>query len=480
MNFRVVLNVLGALLIFEALSFILPLGFSLYYRDGDTLSIVYSQIICLVTGMSVFTLTRSHAELRIREGFAIVGLGWTTLAAFGAIPFVLHGSIPLYTDAFFETISGFTTTGASILADIESLPHGLLFWRSLTHWLGGMGIIVLSLAILPILGVGGMQLFKAEVPGPSPDKLSPRIKETAKILWVVYLLVSVLETILLMFGGMSLFDALCHTFGTMATGGFSTKNGSIGHFNSLYIEIVIIVFMVIAGTNFSLHYSMLKGNFKSYWKDREFLFYFKFLLIMTVAVTAMLYLSHYLELGKSLRHAAFQVVSITTTTGYCTADFEKWTNDGQLIMLLLMFVGGCAGSTGGSIKIIRIMIVLKQGVNEIRKLLHPNAYIPIRLGGRVIHPDTVTNVLGFFLIYMLIFAAGTVCMSLFGLDLISAGASVAATLGNIGPGLGQVGPTDNYSAIAHGGKWLLSFFMLLGRLELYTILILFIPEFWKK
>ena len=480
MNFKVVLNVLGALLIFEAISLILPLGFSIYYQDGDTLSIVYSLIICLITGTVVFFLTRSRADLRIREGFAIVGLGWTTLAAFGAIPFVLHGSIPSYTDAFFETMSGFTTTGASILTDIESLPHGLLFWRSLTHWLGGMGIIVLSLAILPILGVGGMQLFKAEVPGPSPDKLSPRIKETAKILWVVYLLVSAIETILLMFGGMSLFDGLCHTFGTMATGGFSTKNASIAHFNSLYIETVIIVFMVIAGTNFSLHYAMLKGNFKSYWKDREFLFYFKFMLIMITVITALLYFSHYTDLFKSLRDAAFQVVSITTTTGYCTADFEQWTNGGQLIMLILMFIGGCAGSTGGSIKIIRIMIVLKQGVNEIRKLLHPNAYIPIRLGGRVIDPDTVTNVLGFFLIYMLIFATGTVCMALFGLDLISAAASVAATLGNIGPGLGQVGPTDNYSAIALGGKWLLSFFMLLGRLELYTILILFIPEFWRK
>jgi len=480
MNFKVVLNVLGALLIFEALSFLLPLAFSIYYQDGDTLSIFYSLIICLVTGTVVFFLTRSRADLRIREGFAIVGLGWTILAAFGAIPFVLHGSIPSYTDAFFETMSGFTTTGASILTNIESLPHGLLFWRSLTHWLGGMGIIVLSLAILPILGVGGMQLFKAEVPGPSPDKLSPRIKETAKILWVVYLLVSAIETILLMFGGMSLFDGLCHTFGTMATGGFSTKNASIAHFNSLYIEIVIIIFMVIAGTNFSLHYAMLKGNFKSYWKDREFLFYFKFMLIMITVVTALLYFSYYTDLLKSLRDAAFQVVSITTTTGYCTADFEKWTNGGQLIMLILMFIGGCAGSTGGSIKIIRIMIVLKQGVNEIRKLLHPNAYIPIRLGGRVIDPDTVTNVLGFFLIYMLIFATGTVCMALFGLDLVSAAASVAATLGNIGPGLGLVGPTDNYSAIALGGKWLLSFFMLLGRLELYTILILFIPEFWRK
>ena len=480
MNVRAVLSFLGALLVFEALSMVFPLIFSLYYNDGDLFSILISMAICFFSGSIIFLLNRTKADLRLREGFAIVGLGWTTLAAFGALPFVLSGAIPSFTDAFFETMSGFTTTGASILQDIESIPHGVLFWRSQTHWIGGMGIIVLSLAILPFLGVGGMQLFKAEVPGPVPDKLSPKIKETAKILWGVYLLVTIIETILLVFGGMSLFDALCHTFGTVATGGFSTKNASIAHFNSLYIETVIIIFMIIAGTNFSLHYKFLKGDIKTYFKDREFLFYFKMTILTVFGLTIFLVLTQFHNIGQSLRSAFFQVVSIMTTTGYATDDFELWQSGGQLIILLLMFIGGCAGSTGGSIKIIRIMLILKHGITEIKKLLHPNAYIPVRLGGRVVPPDVVTNILGFFLLYMILFAAGTVIMTLMNLDLITAISSVAATLGNIGPGLASVGPTDNYSHIPAFGKWILSLFMLLGRLELYTILILFVPEFWKK
>jgi len=482
MNYRTILNILGVLLIFEGLSLLLPLPFSLYYGDGDARAIICSAIICLVTGGLVFLLTRSRSgkDLGIREGFVIVGSGWTILAAFGALPFVLSGAIPSYTDAFFETISGFTTTGASILTNTEALPHGVLFWRSLTHWLGGMGIIVLSLAILPILGVGGMQLYKAEVPGPSPDKLSPRIRDTAKILWGVYFFLSALLTGLLLLGGMTLFDALCHTFGAMATGGFSTKNASIGHYNSQYIDIIITLFMFVAGTNFTLHYAFLRGNFKSYWKDREFLFYFKFSILMILLITGIVYIYNFHDLTKSLRVAAFQVISIITTTGYGTNDYEQWHGAGQLLMLLLMFVGGCAGSTGGSIKIIRIMIVMKQGVLELRKLLHPNAYMPMRLGGRVIQPDVVSDVLGFFIIYMITFVAGSVILSAFGLDLLTASSSVAATLGNIGPGLGNIGPTDNFSFIPSGGKWFLSFFMLIGRLELYTILILFVPEFWKK
>ena len=458
----------------------LPLAFSLVYRDGDAGAFVLAIALCVLVGGVMFLLTRTRQELRVREGFAIVGLGWTTLAAFGAVPGLLAGAFPGYTEAFFETMSGYTTTGASILTDIEALPHGVLFWRSMTHWLGGMGIIVLSLAILPFLGVGGMQLFKAEVPGPVPDKLQPRIKETAKILWGVYLLISALETVLLMAGGMSLFDALCHTFGTVATGGFSTKNASIAHFNSLYIELVIIAFMILAGTNFSLHYRFLTGQFRVFGRDHEFLFYIRFLLAVFALVSLMLFFTRHPHIGQALRVAAFQVVSITTTTGYATADYEAWTGAGQLIMLLLMFIGGCAGSTGGSIKIIRIMIVVKQGGRELIRLLHPSAVLPIRAGGRVIPSEVVTNVLGFFMLYMLVFALGSVIMALLGLDLVTACASVAATLGNIGPGLGTIGPTDNYAHIPATGQWLLSFFMLLGRLELYTILILFVPEFWKK
>lgn len=480
MNLRAVLYVLGALLIFEGLSMLLPLAFAVYYQDGSAQSFIYSILVTAGCGAVLFFLNRNFKELRIREGFAIVGFGWTFMALFGSLPHLFSGAIPSLTNAFFETMSGFTTTGASILTDIEILPKGILFWRSQTHWIGGMGIIVLSLAVLPLLGVGGMQLFKAEVPGPIPDKLQPRIKETAKLLWLVYVIVTAVETVLLLFGGMDLFDALCHTFGTVATGGFSTKNASVAHFNSLYIESVIIIFMFIAGVNFNLHYKLLRGNLRVYFSDREFLFYLKITLIMVALTTAIVFVSGYSGLAKSIRVAVFQVVSIVTTTGYATDDFEMWSTSGQFIMLLLMFVGGCAGSTGGSIKIIRVMIVLKHSVNELKKLLHPNAYLPVRLGGRVVQPEVVTNVLGFFLLYMLIFAVGSLAMAAMGLDIVTAISSVAATLGNIGPGLGTIGPTENYSHIPLLGKWLLSFFMLLGRLEIYTILILFVPEFWRK
>ncbi len=480
MNLRAVLHIIADLIVFEGLSLLLPVVVALIYGDGDAWTILVSSVICLISGGLLVTVTRNQSELKLREGFAIVVFGWTALTFFGALPFVLSGAIPSYTDAFFETMSGFSTTGATILRNIEAMPHGLLFWRSMTHWLGGMGIVVLSLAILPLLGVGGMQLYKAEVPGPTKDRLSPRIAETAKILWGVYLLLSAVETGLLMLGGMSLFDALCHTFGTMATGGFSTKNASIAHYNSLYIEWVIILFMFLAGTNFSLHYRFLRGRRDAYHMDREFRFYFIFTLACILAVALIVFFSRSSGIGASLRSAAFQVVSIITTTGFSSDDFELWNPAGQLIMVFLMFIGGCAGSTGGSIKIIRIMLVLKHGVTEVKKLLHPNAFIPVRLGGRVVPGDVVTNILAFFIIYILIFIAGSVCMALLGLDTVSAFSSVAATLGNVGPGLGTVGPMDNYAQVPQLGKWLLSLLMLLGRLELYTVIVIFIPDFWKK
>ena len=480
MNLRAVIHVIADLLIVEGLTMLVPAGFSLFYGDGDIQAILTAAMITLATGGILARITRNPEELKLREGFAVVVFGWCALTIFGALPFVLGGAIPSFTDAFFETMSGFTTTGATILTDIEAMPHGLLFWRSMTHWLGGMGIVVLSLAILPLLGVGGMQLFKAEVPGPTKDRLSPRIAETAKILWGVYVLLSAVETALLMFGGMSLFDALCHTFGTMATGGFSTKNASVAHYDSVYIEMVILLFMFLAGTNFSLHYRFLRGKKEVYRLDREFRFYLLFTLATILAVTAILLLSKPASIGGALRSAAFQVVSVMTTTGFITDDFELWVPSGQFIMILLMFIGGCAGSTGGSVKVVRIMLVLKHSLGEITKLLHPNAYIPVRLGGRVVAPEIVTNILAFFIIYVITFVTGTILMALLGVDLVTAFSSVAATLGNIGPGLGLVGPVDHYGHLPVMGKWLLSFLMLLGRLELYTVMILLVPDFWKK
>jgi trk system potassium uptake protein TrkH len=377
-------------------------------------------------------------------------------------------------------MSGFTTTGATILTNVEVLPHGLLFWRSLTHWMGGMGIIVLSLAILPFLGVGGMQLFKAEVPGPVADKLTPRVTETAKILWGVYISISILEIILLKIGGMNLFNATCHTFGTMATGGFSTKNASIGFYESAYIQYVIIFFMIVAGINFSLHYRFLKKGITVYPKNHEFMFFMSLILTATLFIGYDTLFHHFPKLEVAFRQTLFQVVSILTTTGYGTADYEQWSFSSQFILFLLMFIGGCAGSTGGGMKVIRLYIMFQFVRTEVKRLLHPSAVIPVRIGDTVIPREIVTHVIGFLTLMAGLFIIGVLIMSMLGLDLVSSFGAVAATLGNIGPGLGSVGPTDNYAHIPVIGKWVLTFFMLAGRLEIYTVLILFAPSFWRK
>lgn len=480
MNFKGVLRVLGALLTFVGCSLVLPIGFSLYYGDGDSAALLISFLICIIVGGYLWKFIPGDMELKTRDGFAVVTLGWIGLAAFGSLPYVFIDLEISYTEAFFETMSGFTTTGATILTDVEALPHGVLFWRSLTHWLGGMGIIVLSLAILPMLGIGGMQLFKAEVPGPSVDKLQPRIQDTAKILWGVYVLMTCVETVLLKLGGMSLFDALCHTFGTVATGGFSTKNEGIGFYNSTYIEYVIIVFMILAGTNFALHYKVLKGQFKGYSDSGEFRFYIGVILFMSTFVFLGIYGQRLYGYTDSIQKALFQVVSLMTTTGYHSADYESWPVSSQLILLALMFVGGCAGSTGGSIKVVRIYLSIKYGFAQFKKLLHPHAVIPIRLGHRSIPPEAMSDVLGFLLLYFNIFVVASIIMSLMGLDLVTSVSTVISTLGNVGPGIGTIGPTENFAHIPVAGKWLLSLLMLLGRLEIYTVLVIFTRSFWLK
>lgn len=480
MQITIIIHILGFLQIFLAAAMILPIPFSLYYGESDWIALLISSVITALIGFIAFKSTRFDRDLRPKEGFAIVSLGWVFFSIFGSLPFIISGYIPSFTDAFFETMSGFTTTGASILNNIEALPHGILFWRSLTHWIGGMGIIVLSIAILPFLGVGGMQLFKAEVPGPVTDKLTPRITETAKILWGVYVLFSAIETGLLMLGGMNLFEALCHTFGTMATGGYSTKNASIGAYHSAYIDSIIIIFMIIAGTNFSIHYRFLKGNFKSYFKNQEFLFFISIIGVVTLLIGLDTFLNQYNSIGKTLQKTLFQVVSILTTTGYSTADFEQWASSSQILLFLMMFIGGCAGSTGGGIKVMRIYILMKFVFSEIVRLIHPHAVVSVRLGNTVVPREVLTNVLGFFILFIFLFIIGSFAMSAMGLDIVTAIGAVAATLGNIGPGLGGVGPTDNYANIPVIGKWLLSFFMLAGRLEVFTVIILFSPSFWRK
>ena len=443
--------------------------------------------VSLAAGLAVsgllFYLGRNGkaSDLGPREAFVVVSLSWVLCSAIGALPFYLNGSVPTYTDAYFEAMSGFTTTGASVLTDIQSNPRGILFWRSLTHWLGGMGIIVLSLAILPFLGVGGMQLFKAEVPGPVPEKLTPRIQQTAVVLWAVYVLMSAAETILLMFAGMDLFDALTHTFGTMATGGFSPRNLSVGYYQSPAVDWIITAFMFLAGANFTLHYFALRGKLSVFWKDDEFRFYTWVTLFSTLTITAALMLgNHYASIGQAVRYSAFQVVSILTTTGFVTADFEKWPAYTQLLLVVLMFVGGCAGSTGGGMKNIRVLLLGKQAAIELKRLLHPRAVLVPRVGGKVVERDAVSSVGVFFVVYMGIFVGASLVMAALGLDIVSALTSVAATLGNIGPGLGVVGPMDNFAGVPQAGKWVLSLCMLLGRLELFTVLMLFVPGTWKR
>jgi len=479
MRISPVLHIIGLILLYIGGAMFLPLGFSVYYKDGASLSILLSLVVTVFFGLIFFKFTSAKGILRTKEGFGIVTFGWIFIVLFGMLPFLFSGSITSFTDAFFESMSGFTTTGATILTDIESVPEGILLWRAMTQWIGGMGIIVFSLAILPYLGVGGMQLFKAEVPGPTPDRLKPRIKETAKTLWMVYLILSISETVLLMVGGATLFDAICHTFTTLATGGFSTHTESIGYFNSIYIDMVIIFFMFCAGTNFSLHYHGLRGNIKEYFKNKEFKIYVLITFTAVLIIAIDIY-SHYGSIGETLRFSSFQAVSIGTTTGYGTADYEQWSHLSQFVLFMLMFIGGCAGSTGGGAKVIRFMILIKQSIVEMKKIIHPMAIFSTRLDKKSISTDIITNVLVFLLIFVGSFVIASIIMMALGLDMISAFGSVAASLGNIGPGLGMVGPSDNYASIPVVGKWVLSFCMLLGRLEFYTVLVVLQKDFWKN
>ncbi len=480
MHFRLILQIQGFLLAILGLCLLVPIPFSLYYGESDWIYFLYSAVICGVLGGLAFLTRERGTDIRPKEGFAVVTLGWIVLVAFSALPFWWSGAIPSYTDAFFESMSGLTTTGASILTDIEAMSHGMLFWRNFLNWLGGMGIIVLTIAILPFLGVGGMQLFKAESPGPMADRLKPRVTETAKLLWLVYLFYTVLIIILLLFGGMSFFDSICHAFSTIATAGFSPKNTSIGHYQSTYIDFVIIFFMLVASINFSLHYKLLTGDWRVFLRSRELRF---FLGVVLIAAT--------LVIGDRLYHtseavleivdtSSFQVVTIISTTGLSKSDYELWPAVSQKVIFLIMFVGGMAGSTSGGIKVIRVLILIKFVFSEIKKLLHPNAIVNIRVGDQVIDKSILLNIAGFFVVFCMLTVLGTVFMSILGLDAMTAFTSVITTLNNVGPGFGMVGPSDNYAFIPDAGKWMLSFFMLIGRLEFFTVLILLSPAYWTK
>ena len=482
MNFKVILHIIGFLLLLTGFLMLTAIPFSIYYKTDDIPAILISGISTSFFGFMLWFLTRKNdnREIKKREGYLIVSLGWIVMSLFGTLPFIIYGSIPSFTDAFFETMSGFTTTGASILTDIEALPHGLLFWRSMTHWIGGMGIIVLSLAILPILGIGGMQLYQAEVAGPTKDKIHPRVRETAKRLWAIYFILTMAEAIFLMIGGMNLFESLCHSFATLATGGFSPKNASIAFYQSPFIEYVIIVFMFLGGTNFALHYFALHGRLSFYFKDSEFRFYFTFILITVGLTTLYLFLINDQTLESAFRHSAFSIMTILSSTGFVTVDYEKWAPFFTHFFLFLLLFGACAGSTSGGVKMVRYQLLLKNSLLELKRLIHPSAVLPVRQNGRTISPDIITKVAAFVLMYLAIFGLSSLIMSILGLEITSAMGSVAACMGNIGPGLGSTGPVTNFSSVPDPGKWLLSFDMLLGRLELYTVLMILRPSFWRE
>ena len=479
MSLRRVANVVALLQIFVALSMLMAAGVAFLYGEGDFRGILFASIITFFANGLIYRVTMFEGDLTSRDGFAIVTMAWTATAAFGALPYLMTGALASPMAAFFEAMSGFTTTGASVFTDIEALPHGVLFWRSLTHWLGGMGIIVLVIAVLPFLGVGGMQLFKAEVPGLTPERLRPRITQTAKLLWLVYLGLTAAETVLYMFGGMSLFDAVNHSFATLATGGFSTKNASIASFDSAYIHWVTIVFMYLAGVNFSLHFRAAMGR-PLYFKDQEWRF-FTYVVVLSGLAIAVLNLTSgsYSAFEPALRDALFQATSIVTTTGFVSADYELWVPGSQMILFALFFVGGMAGSTGGGIKTIRVMLLLKQTANEIRRHLHPKAVLLTRVGTKAVKQEVLANVTGFVILYLLLCLAGAVVLGFMGLDLPTALGASISSVGNVGPAFGAVGPTDNYGWMSGPALGLLSFFMLVGRLEIFTVLLLFPPETWR-
>ena len=483
MNKRAVLHLVSFMTLVVGLSIVGCALVSLLCGDARAVQLAFLESGGLAVALSLacVLLTRGDVNLARRDGFGVVTIGWILVAGVGALPYLFSGAIPNVVPAIFETVSGFTTTGSSVVADVESLPRGILFWRALTHWYGGMGVLVLCVAILPFLGVGGMQVYRAEMPGPFKDRLTPQIATTAKLLWGVYLLLTLAETLLLKWiGGMGWFDAVCHSFATVATGGFSTRNASLGAYDSAAIDVIATVFMFLAGVNFSLHHLALTRKPGCYFKDPEFRAYALLLLGGGLFLTFNAWAAGAASLGRCLRDAFFTGTSVMTTTGFCTADFDRWPDASRFVLLLMMFIGACAGSTGGGMKVVRVMVVVKSVLREIKVFMRPSAAIKVKLGNKPVEQDTVSHIGAFFMIFVIVFALASFLMTFYTGDLETATSSVIASLGNVGPGLNAVGPTQNYGAIPHGGQAVLIVCMLLGRLELYTVLMLFMPGLWKR
>jgi len=494
-NIKIIISFLGLTSMLNGVFMLIAVPFSMYHHEPAQKGILLAGLTTIFFGFLLWFFNRNAPKnLQKKEGYLIVTLGWLMLTITGTLPYLFSGAIPNFTNAIFETISGYSTTGSSILTNIESMPKGILFWRSATHWIGGMGIIVLTVAILPLLGIGGMQLFMAEAPGPSADKMHPRITETAKRLWLIYFLLTFTEFFLLKIAGMTWFDAINHAMATLSTGGFSTKNASIAHWNGTpVIQYIITIFMFIAGANFVLTYFALKGKIRKVFQSEEFKYYFFGVLTLTILITIVIVnfqdsnlvssINHpkpWGETESAFRHAAFQVTSILTTTGFVSADFTMWNSFATMLMFSLFFIGGSAGSTSGGVKIVRHIIMIKNSLFEFKKLLHPNAIIPVRYDGTGVPKNIIFNILAFFVLYMGIFISSSVLLTFFGLDFESAFGAAASSLGNIGPAIGSVSPVDNFAHLSIGAKWICSFLMLIGRLELFTVLILLTPFFWRK
>jgi len=484
-NFKAILFIIGILLIIGGCMMLVGLPFTIYYKSDDLFALLASAAVPSFTGVMIYLFTKdTDRTIGKREAYLIVALSYFVMSLFGCLPYIFSGSIPNFTNAFFETVSGFTTTGASVLNDIESVPYGILTWRSMTQWMGGMGIILLTIAILPYFGIGGIELFVAEVPGPTKDKLHPRINETAKRLWFIYVSLTVMLMVVLTLEGMTFFDAFNHALTTLSTGGFSTKQASLGHFESPLIQYTIILFMWLAGINFTLHYFALKGNVRDIINNDEFRLYSLFILVVSVIVTIAIVINIFEPIEETFRGVLFSVVSLVTTTGFATVDYTLWIDFTTLVFFFLLFTGGSAGSTAGGIKMVRHLMMLKNGAMEFKRMLHPRAIIPVRYNGHVVPESMIYNILAFFVIYVTIFVVSSFIMAGFGspngMDLLTAMSSVATSLGNVGPGISGVGPAENFYFITPFGKWFLGLLMVMGRLELFTILILFTPYFWSR
>ncbi|MBI5233504.1 MAG: TrkH family potassium uptake protein [Deltaproteobacteria bacterium] len=480
MIIRPLLYIVGLINLLLAAAMLLPLAVSYIYGEGDSRVFGISILITVVTGaLLFFAFGKRDLDISHRAGFVVVAFSWISVSMFSALPFYISGVFPSFTDAFFESVSGLTTTGASVLKDVEVLSHAMLFWRSMLHLIGGMGIVLLGLAILPFLGIGGMQLYKAETSSVSAEKFAPRVSEMARIIVGIYLTVSAALFLILFFSGMDVFDAFIHMAGTVSTGGFSNKNLSVGYFQNPFMEWTIILFMVAGATNFGLHYRVLSEGPRVYLKNDEFRFFMLVIFIAILLVGLNLLATVYNDPAEALRYAAFNVVSVITTTGFATGDFAQWPALSQMVLFFLMLFGGSAGSTAGAIKCIRLLLLIKVGYKEALRLIHPHAVTPVKLAGRVVPPEIIKAVAGFTALYLLVFLASSIALTAFDMDFITAMSSSATMLGNVGPALGAMGPMSNFSMVPLAGKWVFILDMLLGRLEIYTLLILLLPAFWK-